>query len=105
MLTLALVPAGALCAPTLAATGELVSRLVPAGARGEAMGLHGSALTTGVALGAPLAGAVVDHSTPAMGFVAAGGAGALLALVGLAAIRVSSLRPARYAVQPGRSDS
>lgn len=105
-LALALVPAGALCAPTLAATGEVVSRLVPAGVRGEAMGLHGSALTAGIAVGAPLAGAVVDHSTPALGFVAAGAAGALLALGGVAAVRAPSLRRlARYAVQPGRSDS
>src|SRR5439155_6939420 len=42
---LLLVPAGALCAPTLAATADRVSRLVPASARGEAMGLYGSALT------------------------------------------------------------
>src|SRR5262249_59266169 len=52
-LALALIPAGAMCAPTIAATGEVISRLAPAAVRGEAMGLHGSALTAGLALGAP----------------------------------------------------
>ncbi|HXM53812.1 MAG TPA: MFS transporter, partial [Candidatus Dormibacteraeota bacterium] len=84
---LALIPAGSMCAPTLAATGELVSRLVPAAARGEAMGLHSSALTAGVAMGAPLAGAMADRFGPAAGFAAAGSAGALLGLGGLLAIR------------------
>jgi predicted MFS family arabinose efflux permease len=81
-LVLALVPAGALCAPTVAATGEAVSRLAPAEVRGEAMGLHGSALTVGIAVGAPLAGAVIDHLSPAWGYAVAGSAGLLLAAVG-----------------------
>ena len=38
LLALALVPASALCAPTIAATGEEVARLAPAPARGEAIG-------------------------------------------------------------------
>jgi predicted MFS family arabinose efflux permease len=88
MLALALIPAGAMCAPTIAATGEVVSRLAPAAVRGEAMGLHGSALTAGLALGAPLVGVVVDRSSPAMGFAVAGAAGAALGLIGLAAGRV-----------------
>ena len=88
MLALALIPAGAMCAPTLAATGEVVSRLAPAAVRGEAMGLHGSALTAGLALGAPLVGVVVDRSSPAMGFAVAGAAGSALGLIGLAASRL-----------------
>ncbi len=44
------------------------------------MGLHNSSLTVGVALGAPLTGAVMDASTPAWGFVAAGGISGLIAL-------------------------
>ena len=87
-LALALIPAGAMCAPTIAATGEVVSRLAPAAVRGEAMGLHGSALTAGLALGAPLVGVVVDRSSPALGFAMAGAAGALLGLIGLAVGRV-----------------
>ncbi|MEH0980951.1 MFS transporter [Micromonospora sp. CPCC 205556] len=80
LLCLALVPAGALCAPTLAATSDAVSRLAPAGARGEAMGLHGSAITVGIAVGAPLAGAVIDASVPLWGFAVTGAIGLLVAL-------------------------
>ncbi|SCL53072.1 Predicted arabinose efflux permease, MFS family [Micromonospora citrea] len=80
LLCLALIPAGALCAPTLAATADAVSRLAPASVRGEAMGLHGSAVTVGIAVGAPLAGAVIDASAPAWGFAVTGGIGALVAL-------------------------
>ena len=49
--------AGLLCAPTITATVDQVTRVVPDGARGEAMGWHGSFMTAGSALGAPLAGA------------------------------------------------
>jgi predicted MFS family arabinose efflux permease len=80
LLCLALVPAGALCAPTIAATSDAVSRLAPAGVRGEAMGLHGSAVTVGIALGAPLAGAVIDASVPLWGFAVTGAIGLLVAL-------------------------
>lgn len=80
LLCLALVPAGALCAPTIASTSDAVSRLAPAGVRGEAMGLHGSAVTVGIALGAPLAGAVIDASVPLWGFAVTGAIGLLVAL-------------------------
>jgi predicted MFS family arabinose efflux permease len=80
VLCFALLPAGALCAPTLTATADEVSRLVPASVRGEAMGLHGSAITVGIALGAPLAGAVIDASAPAWGFAVTGLLGALVTL-------------------------
>ncbi|MET8230308.1 MFS transporter [Micromonospora sp. NPDC005298] len=81
LLCLALIPAGALCAPTIAASSDAVSRLVPAEVRGEAMGLHGSAVTVGIAVGAPLAGAVIDASAPLWGFVVTGALGALVTLV------------------------
>ncbi len=101
-LALALVPAGIMCAPTIAATGELISRLVPAAVRGEAMGLHSSALTAGMALGAPLAGVMVDRFGPSMGFAAVGVAGALLGLAGLLTVRASaSVR--RWQAALGRS--
>lgn len=86
-LCLLLIPAGALCAPTLAATADAVARLVPAAARGEAMGLYGSSLTVGFALGAPLAGAIVDRSGTGWAFAAVGAVGAGLALAGLAVAR------------------
>jgi MFS family permease len=53
---------------------------VPDGARGEAMGWHGSSLTVGLAVGAPLAGWAIDHGSSAWGFVAVGAAGALVTL-------------------------
>ncbi|WP_204036754.1 MFS transporter [Micromonospora qiuiae] len=80
LLCLALIPAGMLCAPTLAATSDTVSHLAPASVRGEAMGLHGSAVTVGIAVGAPLAGAVIDASAPLWGFAATGVIGAVVAL-------------------------
>ncbi|MET7750335.1 MFS transporter [Micromonospora sp. NPDC005367] len=80
LLSLAMIPAGALCAPTLAATADAVSRLAPAEVRGEAMGVHGSAVTVGLAVGAPLAGAVIDARAPWWGFAVTGVIGALVAL-------------------------
>ncbi|WP_306206249.1 MFS transporter [Actinoplanes sp. RD1] len=80
LLAVLLLPAGALCAPLITATADAVSRLTPAGARGEAMGWHNSSLTVGVALGAPLAGLAMDTISPAWGFVTVGGIGALIAI-------------------------
>lgn len=84
-LALALVPAGAMCAPTIASTGELISRVVPASVRGEAMGMQTSALTAGTAIGAPLAGVVVDRFGPPFGFVAVAAGGLVLLLAALCA--------------------
>jgi MFS family permease len=79
LLFLTLLPAGALCAPTLSASADLVSRLVPSPARGEAMGWHGSSLTVGLAIGSPLAGWAIDRGSPAWGFAAVGLVGAAAA--------------------------
>ena len=87
LLALLLLPAGALCAPTITASADAVSRLTPASARGEAMGLHNSALTVGVALGSPLAGLVMDTWSPPWGFAAVGGLGVLVTLAVLPAER------------------
>jgi MFS family permease len=76
---LALAPASAMCAPTIAATGEEVSRLVPAVVRGEATGLQSTAFTFGAALGSPVIGFIVDHSSPGWGFVGAGAGGLIVA--------------------------
>lgn len=92
LLALALIPAGLACAPTIAQTIVAVSRTVPESARGEAIGLHSAALTLGNALGAPLAGAAIDHSSPAFGFASVG----LVGTVGvLAAAAVLALRRVR----------
>jgi MFS family permease len=81
VLALALVPTNLMCAPTLAATGDDVARLAPASVRGEATGLHSSALTLGGALGAPVIGTVVDHLGSVGGFAAAGLGGMLIAVL------------------------
>jgi predicted MFS family arabinose efflux permease len=86
------VPAGAVCAPVITATAEAIAALVPERVRGEAMGWHGSALTAGTALGAPLAGAAIDRAGPWTGFAVVGAVGALVALLGVAAVRVRRAR-------------
>ncbi|MFC9335886.1 MFS transporter [Arthrobacter sp. NPDC057009] len=74
---------GLLCAPVLSAASETVTELVDEDRRGEAMGWYGSALTAGVALGAPVAGLFIDGVGPSGGFVSVGVAGVLLCVVGL----------------------
>jgi MFS family permease len=85
VLALATVPANLICAPTLAATGEAVSRLTPSSVRGEAMGLHSSSLTLGAALGSPVIGTLVDHLGPTGGFLGAGLGGVAVSAVVLTA--------------------
>ncbi|NNM44658.1 MFS transporter [Knoellia sp. DB2414S] len=94
-LTLALLAfvAGLFCAPTITATIDQVSRLVPASARGEAMGWHGSSMTAGMAVGAPAAGFAIDHQGWAAGFVAVAVVGLVVALLG--ALGTSSRARAR----------
>ena len=74
---------GLFCAPTITATVDDLSRVVPASVRGEAMGWHGSALTLGSAVGAPIIGLGLDHGGWAWGFGLAGVAGLVIALPGL----------------------
>jgi MFS family permease len=65
------------------------------------MGLHGTALTIGIAGGAPVAGAIIDAFGPAWGFATAGLAG-----VGLVALalplwpRRTSYRTTRPTAHP-----
>jgi len=82
-LALLLIPTGLFCAPVMSTTSQALSLLAPATARGQAMGLQGSALIFGNAIGAPLTGLVVDHGDPRLGFVAIGaiGIGVTLALL------------------------
>ena len=96
-LLLALIPAGLMCAPTLAGAADAMSRLAPPAVRGEAMGYYGAALSAGMAIGTPLAGVVVDLVGPAWGFVAAGGSGVVMAmaaaLVSRTGARAAAVRP------------
>jgi MFS family permease len=77
--------AGLLCAPTITATVDEVSRVVPLSARGEAMGWHGSFMTAGMALGAPAAGVAIDRFGYVGGFVGVSAVGLAVA-VGVAAV-------------------
>jgi predicted MFS family arabinose efflux permease len=77
--------AGLLCAPTITATVDQLSRVVPDAARGEAMGWHGSAMTAGSALGAPVAGLAIDQWGWAGGFVSVSLVGGAVAAVGAGA--------------------
>lgn len=80
--------AGLLCAPTITASVDQASRLVPAQARGEAMGWHGSFMTTGGAVGAPVAGLAIDGYGASAGFVVVAAVGFVVAVAGVAAMRV-----------------
>jgi len=100
VLCLALIPSSFMCAPTLTAITDRVSRLAPAAVRGEAMGLHSAALTLGGALGAPVVGTVVDHSSAAGGFAAAGLGGLLIALLAVPLTRQQRTRTDQITDQP-----
>lgn len=90
-LAVLVVPTGLFCAPLITLTTEELTRLTPAGVRGVVLGVHGSALTLGNAVGAPVIGLVVDTVHPRFGFVAIGVLG--LALAAVAAVALA--RPGR----------
>jgi MFS family permease len=77
--------AGLLCAPTITATVDQVSRVVPETALGAAMGWHGSFMTAGSALGAPIAGLAIDQWGWRGGFVSVSLVGLAVAVLGAAA--------------------
>ncbi|MGH3389509.1 MAG: MFS transporter [Actinomadura sp.] len=83
LLAIALIPMNVMCTPTMAASTETVSRLAPPRVRGEAMGLYDSSGRLGVALGSPVVGLAMDHSSPGWGFVAAGLGGLAFAGLGI----------------------
>jgi MFS family permease len=92
-LVLAIVPAGFLCAPVLSATASATSVLSPDRVRGEVMGWYGTAMTAGMALGAPLAGQAADVLGGWGAFAVAGGAGAVLGGIALLAERRWTVTP------------
>jgi predicted MFS family arabinose efflux permease len=95
---LLLVPAGLLCAPSLAASAEAVSGLAPEHARGLVTGLHGSAITLGGAVATPLTGLLIDHGSPAVAILTVGAVGlALAAVAGFTTRRRTTLRPSSRA--------
>ncbi|PKW28291.1 MFS transporter [Phycicoccus duodecadis] len=92
--------AGVLCAPTITATVAEASRLVPANARGEALGWHGSSITAGGAVGAPFAGWALDGHGPGAGFLAIAAVGVGFGLVSLLVSRRPAARPAERVDTP-----
>ena len=83
LLMLVLIPTNLMCAPTLAATTETVSKIAPPQVRGEAMGLQDASTRLGLAIGSPVVGFAIDHAGPAWGFAAAGLGGLVIAAGGL----------------------
>jgi len=94
--------AGLLCAPAITATIDQLSRVVPEAARGEAIGWHGSAMTAGSALGAPVAGLAIDQWGWGGGFVSVSLVGVLVAVVGAGATRTYRRSRARAATRQVR---
>ena len=86
--------AGLFTAPTVTATVDQLSGMVPAETRGEAMGWHGSSLAAGGTLGAPLAGMAIDRYGVGGGFAAVALGGVALAL-----LAVPFMRPGRSAAR------
>ena len=79
--------------PSFTATTTMLSVLVPAQARGEAFGWHGSMITGGAALTAPAIGLVIDRSGWPVGFVAGGLVSVLLGLAQPLAHRFGRRQP------------
>jgi MFS family permease len=88
---------GLFCAPTITATVDTLTRLVPEASRGEAIGWHGSSMTAGMALGAPVAGFAIDSGGWRWGYVVVSVLGLAVAAVGglVLAGRSRRARPAR----------
>ncbi len=91
-LALAVVLAGVPCAASLSAINAALVRQVPEHRRGEVMGWSGATSTAGNALGAPLVGLVIDRVTPGAGFLTAACVGGLVALAGIAVLRLVRTR-------------
>jgi MFS family permease len=94
-------PSGMLCAPAMSSTVNAINSRVPASARGEAMGLHGTALTVGGALAGPIVGGLLDAHGPAAAFAASGAVGVLLVLLALPFWR-QAREPAGPDTEPAR---
>jgi MFS family permease len=89
---------GLFCAPTITATTETLSRVVPPSVLGEVMGWHGVAFTVGSAFGAPLAGVAIDHSGWQGAFV-------LTSLIALAMAAAGLVARARWSTPEAPAES
>jgi MFS family permease len=94
---------GFFCAPTITATVDALTRAVPDRVRGEALGWHGSAMTTGGAIGAPLAGVAIDAYGWRAGFWLPAALCLGIAVVGLLALGTSSAAAPAAAADPAEA--
>ena len=92
-LIVAVFVAGLLCQPVITAGVEALTLAVPDRARGEALGFHATAMTGGSAIGAPLAGFVIDARGGAWAFLVVAGLGLVVAVGGWLLTRVGRRRP------------
>ncbi|OUZ09238.1 hypothetical protein BHE97_10935 [Aeromicrobium sp. PE09-221] len=90
LLALASLPAGLMCAPSLAAATEWITHLVDERRRGVAMGWQGTAFTIGGATAGPVVGWCIDHYGALGGFAVGGGLAALIAVIALVGQRLGS---------------
>lgn len=81
LLGLTMIIPGLLGQPALTSAIELLVDRVPESARGEAMGWHSTAMTTGLALGAPISGVAIDHWGGHGGFIMVGLFGIVAGLI------------------------
>jgi MFS family permease len=92
-MALLVIPAGLFIAPMLATRNELIGWVAPPDARTEAFTWPQTAFVGGIAIGAALAGTIVQHSGSSPAFLAAGAAAALGAVIAI--VRRRSIAPAR----------
>jgi MFS family permease len=92
-LSLLVIPAGLLCAPTMTAAAEWIAKLVPEERRGEAMGWQGTAYTIGGAACSPVIGAGIDGVGAWGGFVIGGAIATAIACVALFGQMIPRWRP------------
>ncbi len=86
LIAVLLVLTGLFCAPSLASSVDELSAIIPASARGQVMGWHGSAATAGNAMAPPLVGWAMDSHGWAWGYVVTGMMGVVAALVLMSAV-------------------
>lgn len=92
-LSLWVIPAGLLCAPTMTAAGEWIAKLVPERRRGEAMGWQGTSFTLGGAASAPVVGSAIDGVGAWGGFALGGSVAAAIAILALGGQLIPAFRP------------
>ena len=96
-MALLVIPAGLFIAPLLATRNEMIGWVAPPDARTEAYTWPQTAFVGGIAVGAALAGAIVEASGPSPAFLVAAAVAALGAVLAIARRRTIA-QPQSYAV-------